>query len=140
MRPGEVQLAVDCGSVTTVGVLAWEGGWLPLLWEGWPWLSSAAFVASDGQVTTGQQAWRAAESSPDGFVPAPLHYAGEDRVVLAGVQVSAADLVAATLRRVVGEAAGVAGGPVEDVRLVVPAAWGPRRSTWLRQVARRAGL
>ncbi|MBO4210303.1 Hsp70 family protein [Micromonospora echinofusca] len=50
------------------------------------------------------------------------------------------DLVAATLRRVAGEATRVAGGPVADVRLVVPAGWGPRRRTWLRQAAHRAGL
>jgi len=140
MRYGELRLAVDCGSVTTVAVLAWEGGWLPLQWEGWPWLSSAAHVRSDGRVTTGQAAWLAAESAPEGFVPAPVRRAGEDRLVLSGVEMPVAELVAATLRQAVGEATRVAGGPVEDVRLVVPAGWGPRRATWLRQAARRAGL
>ena len=65
---------------------------------------------------------------------------GEDRLVLAGVDTAVVDLVAATLRRVEQEAAWVAGGRVDDVRLVVPAGWGPRRSTLLRQAARRAGL
>jgi hypothetical protein len=64
----------------------------------------------------------------------------QDRVELGGSAVEVADLVAATLGRVGAEAARVAGGPVSDVRLVVPAGWGPRRRTWMRQVARRAGL
>ncbi|MFC0529012.1 Hsp70 family protein [Phytohabitans kaempferiae] len=89
---------------------------------------------------TGEQAWRAAAIAPDGFEPFPLSRVGEDRVLLAGIHVPAVDLVAATLRRVVGEASRVVGSAVRDVRLVVPASWGPRRCTWLRQAARRAGL
>ncbi len=50
-------------------------------------------------------------------------------------EVAPADLVAAILRRVAEEAHQVAGGPIEDVRLVVPTGWGPRRRTWLRQAA-----
>jgi len=140
MRYGELRLAVDCGAVTTVAVLAWEGGWLPLQWDGWPWLSSAVHVASDARVTIGHAAWLAAQSAPDGFVSAPVRHAGGDRLGLSGVEMPVAELVAATLRQVVGDATRVAGGPVEDVRLVVPAGWGPRRATWLRQAARRAGL
>ncbi|WP_425412952.1 Hsp70 family protein [Micromonospora nigra] len=59
---------------------------------------------------------------------------------VAGVEVEATDLVAATVRRVVVEAQRQVGVPVEDVRLVVPAGWGPRRRTWWRHVAHRAGL
>lgn len=140
MRQSEVRLGVDCGSVTTAAVLAWDGGWLPLRWDGWPWLSSAVHVASGGQIATGQQAWQYAASTPDGFELSPLRRAGTDRIVLAGVEVPVVDLVAATLRRVADEAVRVVGGPVDDVRLVVPAGWGPRRLTWLRQAARRAGL
>ncbi|MCW6004281.1 Hsp70 family protein [Micromonospora sp. CPCC 205371] len=140
MRPGELRLAVDYGSVSTAAVLAWPGGWLPLRWDGWPWLSSSVHVSPDGQVATGQQALLAAAAAPEGFEPSPLRRAGEDSLTLAGVQVPVADLVAATLRRVLDEAVRVAGGPVDDVRLVVPAAWGPRRGMWLRQAARRAGL
>ncbi|MGN9912691.1 Hsp70 family protein [Phytohabitans sp. LJ34] len=126
--------------MTTAAVLAWDGGWLPLQWDGWPWLSSAVHVAADGQVTAGQQAWLAAVSSPAGFEPSPVRRAGQDQLVVAGTQLPAVDLVAATLRVVGQEAARVAGGPVADVRLVVPAVWGPTRLTWLRQAARRAGL
>ena len=53
---------------------------------------------------------------------------------------TAQELAAATLRRVRDEATRIAGGPVGEVRLVVPAGWGPRRRTWLRGAAQRAGI
>ncbi|MGC4856655.1 Hsp70 family protein [Micromonospora sp. DT4] len=49
-------------------------------------------------------------------------------------------MAASPLRRVAVEAERVVGQPVRDVRMVVPAGWGPRRRTWMRQVAHRAGL
>ncbi|WP_247670471.1 Hsp70 family protein, partial [Micromonospora sp. H61] len=52
----------------------------------------------------------------------------------------ALEIAAAPLRRVAAEAERVVGQPVRDVRVVVPAGWGPRRRTWMRQVAHRAGL
>ena len=104
------------------------------------WLSSAVHVAADGQVVAGQRAWVVAAVSPDGFEPSPMRYAGEDWLALAGTGMAPVDLVAATLREVAEEAHRVVGRWVDDVRLVVPAAWGPRRSGWLRQAARRAGF
>jgi Hsp70 protein len=139
MGHGEMRLAIDCGSVCTVAVVAWSGGWLPVQWDGSPWLSSAVHVSPDGRIETGQQAWAAAMAAPEGFEPAPLSR-GQGSVVLAGVELAVVDLVAATLRRVAAEATALAGGPVGDVRLVAPAGWGPRRCTWLRQAAKRAGL
>ncbi|WP_435204945.1 Hsp70 family protein [Micromonospora sp. bgisy143] len=50
------------------------------------------------------------------------------------------DVTAAPLRGVAAEAERLVGQPVRDVRVVVPAGWGPRRRTWMRQVAHRAGL
>ncbi|MEU5554099.1 Hsp70 family protein [Micromonospora sp. NPDC047793] len=140
MQSGQARLAIDCGSASTTGLLAWpDGSWSPLLFEGEPALPSAVLVADDGSILTGQQAWQAAVAQPQRFVPAPRRPADE-QVSVAGTEVSAADLVAATLRRAVNEARRVAGGAVEDVRLVVPAGWGPRRRTWLRHAAHRAGL
>ncbi|MEU5554483.1 Hsp70 family protein, partial [Micromonospora sp. NPDC047793] len=102
-------------------------------------MPSAVLVADDGSVVTGQQAWRAAVAQPQRFVPVPRRPADE-QVSVAGVEVAPAELVAATLRRAADEARRIVGGDVEDVRLVVPAGWGPRRRTWLRRVAHRAGL
>ena len=140
MRAGQARLAIDCGSATTTAVLAWpDGSWSPLLFDGEPGMPSAVFVADDGAVVTGQHAWQAAVADPRRFVPRPRRPA-DDRLSVADGEVVPADLVAATLRRVADEARMVAGGPVEDVRLVVPAGWGPRRRTWLRLAAHRAGL
>ena len=88
----------------------------------------------------GDPAWQAAATDPDGFEQNPLRFKPGERVVLSGAEVPAVDLVAATLRRVAEEATTVAGEPAEDIWLVVPAWWGPRRTTWLRQAAHRAGL
>lgn len=141
MHGVQVRLAVDCGSVTRVAVLAWpDGRWLPLQFDGQPWLSSAVHAAKDGTITVGEPVWQAAATDPEGFDANPLRHWPADQVVLSGVEVPAVDLVAATLRRVAEEAMTVAGWPVGDVRLVVPADSGPRRTTWLRHAAHRAGL
>ncbi|MFG1888112.1 Hsp70 family protein [Micromonospora sp. NPDC049051] len=102
-------------------------------------LSSAVFLSEDGGVITGQLAWQAAAGCPERFIPAPRRSI-EQQVALPGGEADAVDLVAATLRQVAERAGAVAGGEVEDVRLVVPAGWGPRRRTWLRHAAHRAGL
>ncbi|WP_416901344.1 Hsp70 family protein [Micromonospora echinospora] len=49
-------------------------------------------------------------------------------------------VMAAVLRRVADEAVRITGAPLGEVCLVVPAGWGPRRRTWMRHAAHRAGL
>ncbi|MFG1833861.1 Hsp70 family protein [Micromonospora chersina] len=140
MRAGEVRLAIDCGIASTAAVLAWpDGTWLPLMFDGEPALPSAVLVGGDGDVLTGHQAWQAAAADPQRFIPAPRR-SPEQQLAVAGADVDTLDLVAATLRRVAAEAQRAVGSVVEDVRLVVPAGWGPRRRTWMRHAAHRAGL
>lgn len=140
MRSGEARLAIDWGSASTTAVLAWpDGTWSPLTFGVESALSSAVFLSEDGGVITGQLAWQAAAGRPERFIPSPRHSI-EQQVALPGGEVDAVDLVAATLRQVAERAGAVAGGEIEDVRLVVPAGWGPRRRTWLRHAAHRAGL
>lgn len=140
MLAGQPRLAIDYGTVATVAVLAWpDGRWTPLQVDGTTVLSSAVLVADNGDLITGAAAWQQAAVAPTRFVLAPLR-AGTGTMLVDGVEVAVRDLVTATLRRVVEEAARMAGGPVADVRLVVPAGWGPRRRTWLRQAAHAAGL
>ncbi|MEU3118525.1 hypothetical protein ABZ652_30975 [Micromonospora chalcea] len=110
-----------------------------LTFDGLPFLPSVGYVSPDGAVWMGQPAWQAAGEQPSRLIPIPRRPADGDLVV-EGTEVEAVELAAAPLRRVVDEAELVAGGPVADVRLVVPAGWGPRRRTWMRQVAHRAGL
>ncbi|SCF42757.1 Hsp70 protein [Micromonospora matsumotoense] len=137
---GQARLAIDYGGASTVAVLAWpDGRWTPVTVDGAPAMPSAVWVAEDTSVWTGQQAWQAAVRQPHRFVPAPQRFA-EQTLTVDGRQLEAADLVAATLRRVAEQAGQLTGAPLEDVRLVVPAGWGPRRRTWMRHAAHRAGL
>src|SRR5690348_16932592 len=88
---------------------------------------------------TGGRAWQGAATQPDRFIPAPRR-SPEQQMTVAGTEVESLDLVATTPRRVADEAQRTAAFPIEDVRLVVPAGWGPRRRTWMRHAAHRAGL
>ncbi|WP_406106265.1 DUF5954 family protein [Micromonospora globbae] len=138
--PVQAMVTVDLLSALYPAVVAWpDGAWVPLMFDGEPALPSAVLLAGDGSVLTGHQAWQAATADPQRFIPAPRQ-SPEQRVTISGTDVDTLDLVAATLRRVAGEAQRAAGGAVEDVRLVVPAGWGPRRRTWMRHAAHRAGL
>ncbi len=141
MQPGEVRLSIDCGSVGAVAVLSWpDGRWTPLLFDGVARLPAVVYVEQDRALVVGAAAWQRAASSPERFVPAPVRRLGDGRVTLGDGDVEVVDLVAAILRRVGGEATAVAQQPIADVRLVVPAGWGPRRRTAMRQAAHRAGL
>jgi hypothetical protein len=131
------RLAIDYGAATVRAVLVTPGGTTTLMLDGAGEMSTAAHVSSS--VVTGAAAWRQAATDPDGMVLSPLR-AGTGQVTVGGKQVEVVDLVAASLRQVGAEAQKVAGEPVDDVRLVVSAGWGPRRRTWLRHAARAAGL
>ncbi|MGW3606814.1 Hsp70 family protein [Micromonospora sp. NPDC005161] len=120
-------------------MLAWpDGTWAPLLFDGAPALSSAVFLSPQGSLLIGQAAWQAALTGPDRFIPRPRR--SPEQLAVEDAQLDSLDVLAATLRRVADEAQRTVGPAVQDVRLVVPAGWGPRRRTWLRQAAHRAGL
>ncbi|GLY96537.1 Hsp70 family protein [Actinoplanes sp. NBRC 103695] len=132
-------LVIDYGAATTkAALIRADGSWLVLQGDGgWQW-SSSIHVAG-GEVLVGAQAWQKATVDPDGFVLSPLR-AGTGEVTVRGTSVPVSDLVAASLRQAASEATRTAGEPVSQVRMVVPAGWGPRRRTWLRHAARSAGL
>ncbi|RAO30099.1 hypothetical protein ONO86_05652 [Micromonospora noduli] len=123
-----------------MAVLAWaDGSASAVSFDGLPYLPSAVYVSPDGEVRTGQRAWQAAVEQPGRFIPSPRRAVDGD-VTVDSTAVEGLAVAAAPLRTVVAEAERAAGGPVRDVRLVVPAGWGPRRRTWMRQAAHRAGL
>ncbi len=135
---------IDCGAAATAAMIVWpDGRWTGLGFDGDRFLASAVHVGdatgSADQMLVGAAAWRHAVTVAEGFVAEPLA-AGRTTVAVAGRDVETADLVAATLRRVAAEATALAGAIPGDVCLVVPAGWGPRRRTWMRQAAHRAGL
>jgi hypothetical protein len=131
-------LGIDYGTAETKAVLVFPHGSTLLIFDGSPTLSNAVHIGS-GDVVAGAAAWQQAAGDPDGFVPSPLAV-GDAPLHVGGVDWDPADLVAATLRLVMAQANTVAGQPIEDIRMVVPAGWGPRRRTWWRRAASKAGL
>lgn len=135
---GSPRLVIDYGTVSTVAVLAWpDGRWTRLRFDDHDVLPSAVYTDPSGKTVTGHQAWRQADDTSGTFMAAPLRTGtlGEP-----ATRDAAQSWTAATLRRVTDEAAHIAGQPVPEVRLVVPAGWGPRRRNWLRGAAAQAGI
>jgi hypothetical protein len=132
-------LTIDYGAVSTRAVLVWpSGASTNLTFAGTDELSSAVHVTGD-DIVVGAAAWQKATTDPSGFIASPLRTA-PGHVVVADRNVETGDLTTATLRHVAAEATRLAGEPVDEVRMVVRAGWGPRRRTWLRHAARKAGL
>src|SRR6266508_5040869 len=136
-----MRLGIDYGTVVTRAVLAWPGGrYTQMLVDGTAQLPSAVYVDTDAALWAGLAAQRRAETDPAGLVPHPKRHIAAGTVAVRGQPVQVVDLIAATLRRVGEQATQVAGQPVSDVTLTVPAGWGPARRTVLRRAATRAGL
>src|SRR6266545_474772 len=136
-----MRLGIDYGTVVTRAVLAWpDGRYTQLLVDGTAQLPSAVYVDTDAALWAGPAAQRRAETDPAGLVPHPKRHIADGTVAVRGQPVQVVDLIAATLRRVGEQATQVAGQPVSDVTLTVPAGWGPARRTVLRRAATRAGL
>lgn len=134
-----VWLGVDYGAAVTVAVLRWpDGRWRALHLDGAPALSSAVFVADDGQLVAGAAALSRARTQPQSLV-APFAHLTDGTVTVSGTKVDVVELVAATLRLVHEHAHREAGGEIAQVRLVVPGWWGPRHRSLIRQAAHRAG-
>lgn len=139
------RLAIDYGAACTQAVLGWpDGRWEPLSFDGALVMPSAVHTGTPdngrGGVLVGEAAWRQAAATVDGFVASPLAALDDGATVVdGGSDVAVEDLATAALRHA-AVAAGRVGAPVADVRLVVPAGWGPRRRTWLRRIAHQAGL
>ncbi len=136
-----MRLGIDYGTAVTRAVVAWpDGRWTPLLFDGSPLLLSGVYVDPDRGLLSGAEAWQHGLGRADAYLAHPKALLVQGTVSLGGREVEVLDLVAATLRRVAGEAGRVGGGPVDEVTLSVPAWWGPARRTLLRRAATRAGL
>src|SRR6266511_4375199 len=144
VRSPDVRLAVDCGAVWTSAALGWSGGRGRLVsFDGLARLPSGVVAGSDGSLVVGVaggQPGTAGDGSAR-FVAAPIRHLADVPVSLpAGGTVEPVELVAAVLRRVMDGAGGAAGQRPAVVCLVVPAGWGPRRRTLVRQCAHRSGV
>jgi len=131
------RVGVDLGTSNTAAVLAFPDGRVrPLLFDGSPLLPSAVFADPVAGLLVGRDATHAARARPDCFEPHPKRCVDDGTVMLGGRPVGVPELIQAVVRRVAGEAARVAGGPVSQAVLTCPAGWGATRREVLLSAAR----
>ncbi|GAB7046122.1 Hsp70 family protein [Catenuloplanes indicus] len=129
-------LCIDFGTSSTVAVLAGRQGVRPVLFDGRPSLPSGVCADPAGRLVAGPDVLLAAATAPERYEPYPKQRIDEKSVLLGGVEVAVADLIAAVLRRVVAQLP----APPQRVTLTHPAAWGAQRREVLWEAAARAGL
>lgn len=136
-------LSIDFGTAnSTAAHMAGTGTPVVLEVEGSRYLPSVVFVDKSGQFLTGKAAVQKAATAPERAVRAPKRalVAGE-KVVLEGQSIEVADLIAAVLKQLYGEAVRFHGGqPPDRVVLTHPARWGEVLTGRLREAAARAGI
>ena len=138
---GAFRLGVDYGTSNTVAVLRWpDGRTRPLLFDASPQLPSAAYAGPDGSLLVGRDALASARVQPDRFERNPKRRVDDGTVLLGDREVPVVDLIAAALAQVRTEAERIAGGPIPQVVLTHPVAWGRRRRGMLAHAAHQAGL
>lgn len=133
-------MGVDFGTSNTVAALSGiDGRVRVLLFDGSPLLASAVLADPDGVLLTGADAVRVAVGHPAGLEANPKQRIDDGVVWLADREIPVTDAIAAVLRRVADEATRVAGGPVRDMILTHPAAWGAARTGVLTAAAAQVG-
>lgn len=139
-------LAIDFGTSFTTAAMTRPGANraepVMLEVENSRYLPSVVFRDEAGQLLTGRAAARQAVAFPERAELAPKRaLAADSQVILGGVTVPVADLVAAPLRRVYTEAVRYQGErPPDRVVLTHPARWGETLLGRLRDAAGQAGI
>ncbi|WP_433609525.1 Hsp70 family protein [Dactylosporangium sp. CA-139114] len=135
------RLGIDFGTSHTVALLAWPDGRVrPLLFDGSPLLPSAVYAQTDGALLVGRDAVHAARVDPSRFEGSPKRRIDDGSVLLGDRELTVPTLIGAVLGHVKTEAVRVAGGPVAELTLTHPAAWGVSRRLALVEGAKLAGL
>ncbi|GAA2327666.1 hypothetical protein GCM10010170_003630 [Dactylosporangium salmoneum] len=111
-----------------------------MLFDGSPLLPSAVFAQADGTLLVGRDAVHAARVDPSRFEGSPKRRIDDGTVLLGDREVTVPALIGAVLTHVAQEAVRVAGGPVAELTLTHPAAWGVSRKLTLVEGAKLAGL
>ncbi|GAA4730422.1 Hsp70 family protein [Phytohabitans rumicis] len=132
-------LGVDIGTSNTVAVLRWpDGRTRPLLFDGQPVMPSAVFLDDASRLHVGRDAQRLGQADPARYEPNPKRRVDEPGVLLGGLEVPTADLLAAVLGAVARTAVDAVGFLPPAV-VTYPAAWGARRRDVLVAAIARAG-
>jgi Ethanolamine utilization protein EutJ (predicted chaperonin) len=113
---------------------------VPLLFDASPLLLSGVQLTGDGQLLTGRDAARNAQSDPGRSEPNPKLRVDDGTVLLGDAELPVHALIAAVLRRVHDEAVRHAGVPVGRTVLTYPASWATHRREVLLRAAEAAGL
>ncbi len=132
-------LGVDLGTSHTVAMLRRpDGRTRPLLFDGQPLLPSAVYLDATGRLQVGADAVRLGHAEPGRLEPNPKRRVDDGAVLLGGVAVPVADMLAALLGAVAREAVATAGFLPPAV-VTYPAAWGAHRRAVLGEALGKAG-
>ncbi|MFD5226085.1 Hsp70 family protein [Microbacterium sp. NPDC058342] len=134
-------LGVDLGASFTAVAIADEVGTHAAQLSPMLVVPSAVYVPSDGELLTGDEAVRAGEADPSRLVTSFKKRLGDPTpLVVAGMQFTAEELMAAQLREVVAEVAEQRGEPAQDIALTYPVTWGPYRAEHFARIADLSGI
>ncbi|MFD0556190.1 WD40 repeat protein [Stackebrandtia endophytica] len=134
-------LGIDFGTSHTVAMVRRaDGRTEPLLFDSSPLLPSAVFVADNGDVLVGRDAWFSSRTAPARLEPHPKRCIDDGTVLLGEREMAVPDLFAVVLERVCTECVQVLGELPSEVVVTHPAVWGPTRRSVLSDACERAGL
>ncbi len=104
-----------------------------------PWMPSAVLYTKGRMLTVGDAAVQAASTDPSAFQASPKRHFEEPEILLAGMFVPVADLVAGVLTEAVAKAEQVMGESAGEIVLTYPDQWRPGLRQKLRRAAEVAG-
>lgn len=120
---GDWTLAIDFGETTSVAAIRTGGTAQLVEVDGAVVMPSGVFLDPVQGPVVGSAAVERAAARPDAYEPAPRRRLQDEKVSLAGYDLSPTELAAAVLERLHEEACRLQGTPPSKVRLTYPAGW-----------------
>lgn len=134
-------LGIDLGASSTAVAIADDLGTHAAQLSPSLVVPSAVYCTPDGSLITGDVALRAGEGDPSRLVRGFKKRLGDPTpVIVAGVNYTPEQLMAAQLREAVAEIAEQRGEPAQSVVLTYPVTWGPYRAEHFARIAEISGI
>lgn len=131
-------LSVDLGTANTVAVLS-DHGVVDV--DGGPTMPSSVYLDEDGTLHVGREAERRSRQDPSRYEPNPKRHIDKATIKLGEQNLPVNDALAAIYARVLeAVTALLKGEQLDEIRLTLPAEWGPSRRNKLLSSARLAGM